>query len=382
MIAYVAHLLAAAAQVFVTTSLYGAGDSTAYFAKGSLLATFVERAPDSFGPDLLRMTLKASVMLPGAEMSGSSTGSMQGIATWIVLLLGDSFFAANVCAAVTASLGLLLLYRAARERIRLEFDWRVAALVLCTPSLVFWTSGLLKESFAMTGLGLAVFGVVSFFQGRRLAGVGLAAVGTLLMYLLKPYILAATLVAGSAFMLAWRNDGKFSPRLVVATAFGGVVGLWAVGLVLPEFALTGIGEELLHRQVVGASVEGGSNYMMMGEAPSLAAQLVLAPLAVGTSLYRPFVFEVHNALSAVSAVESSAFLILSVLAVVRRGRQLLDLLFGSPERVFMTFFVLVMGLGVGLSTTNMGTLSRYRVPLLPFFAMLLAFASRREPTRS
>lgn len=382
MVAYAAHLLAAAAQVFVTTRFYGAGDSTAYFEKGSSFASFVSRAPESFGPELVRMTLKAIVPLPGAEMSGSSTGAMQGIAAWIVLLLGDSFFAANVFAAVTASIGLLLLYRASRERLALAFDWRVAALMLCTPSVVYWTSGLLKESFAVTGLGLAVFGVVHFFRGSRLSGAALTVVGTLLIYLLKPYILAATLVAGCAFMLAWRNDGRFSPRLVVATALGGVVGLWAVGLVFPEFALAGIGEELLHRQVVGASVEGGSNYVMMGEAPSLAAQLILAPLAVATSLYRPLIFEVHNALSAVSAAESTVFLVLSVKAVFRRGRQLLDLLFGSPERVFVTFFVIVMGLGVGLSTTNMGTLSRYRVPLLPFFAMILATASRRDPTRS
>lgn len=381
-VAYAAHLVAAGAQVLVTTSLYGAGDSTAYFAKGSLLARYVTRAPDLFAPELLRMTLKASVVLPGAEMSGSTTGSMQAIAGWIVLLLGESFLAANLFAAVTASLGLLLLYRAARDRLRLDFDWRVAGLVLCTPSMVFWTSGLLKESFATTGLGLGIFGVVCFIRGTRLVGAVMAVSGGMLMYLLKPYVLAATLVAASAFVLASRNHGKFSPRLAVATVLGAMLGLWVVGLVLPEFALAGIGEELLHRQVVGATVEGGSNYSMMGDAPNLAAQLALAPLAVATSLYRPFVFEVHNALSAVSAVESTIFLLLSVLAVARRGRQLLDLLFGSPERVFMTFFVLVMGIGVGLSTTNMGTLSRYRVPLLPFLAMFLAFASRRGPIRS
>lgn len=382
MVAYAAHVVAAGAQVYITTSIYGAGDSTAYFAKGSLLARYVARAPDSFAPELLRMALKATVVLPGAEMSGSSTGSMQAIAGWIVLLLGESFLAANLFAAATASLGLLLLYRAARDQIRLDFDWRVAGWVLCTPSMVYWTSGLLKESFAMTGLGLAVFGAARLNRGTRLAGSVMAVTGGILMYLLKPYILAATLVAASAFVLATRNHGRFSPRLAGAMVLGAILGLWVVGFLLPEFALAGIGEELLHRQTVGATVEGGSNYAMMGEAPNLAAQLALAPLAVATSLYRPFVFEVHNGLSAVSAVESTSFLVLSTLAFVRRGRQLLDLLFGSPERVFMTFFVLVMGIGVGLSTTNMGTLSRYRVPLLPFFVMFLALASRREPTRS
>jgi hypothetical protein len=44
--------------------------------------------------------------------------------------------------------------------------------------------------------------------------------------------------------------------------------------------------------------------------------------------------------------------------------------------------VLLFGMAVGLTTTNLGTLSRYRMPLVPFFAALLVLfmdADKRVP---
>jgi hypothetical protein len=40
--------------------------------------------------------------------------------------------------------------------------------------------------------------------------------------------------------------------------------------------------------------------------------------------------------------------------------------------------VLLFGTGVGLATTNLGTLMRYRMPLIPFFAMLLVALLQRS----
>ena len=51
------------------------------------------------------------------------------------------------------------------------------------------------------------------------------------------------------------------------------------------------------------------------------------------------------------------------------------MVFGSsPLRAALTFcavFVLTFAVAVGLSTLNLGTLSRYRIPMMPFFTVLL-----------
>jgi len=46
----------------------------------------------------------------------------------------------------------------------------------------------------------------------------------------------------------------------------------------------------------------------------------------------------------------------------------------------IVFFVLVLALGTGLSTANLGTLSRYRAPMMPFFLLLLIIL--REPEKA
>ena len=54
----------------------------------------------------------------------------------------------------------------------------------------------------------------------------------------------------------------------------------------------------------------------------------------------------------------------------------------TPFLVFCLVFVITFGLAVGLASTNLGTLSRYRAPLLPFFAVLLLVLSKplRKPS--
>jgi hypothetical protein len=54
-------------------------------------------------------------------------------------------------------------------------------------------------------------------------------------------------------------------------------------------------------------------------------------------------------------------------------------LLANPLLVFAFMFVLGLGVAVGLTSTNLGTLSRYRVPLVPFFASLLVVLMGQRP---
>jgi hypothetical protein len=41
-------------------------------------------------------------------------------------------------------------------------------------------------------------------------------------------------------------------------------------------------------------------------------------------------------------------------------------------------FTVALAIGTGLSTANLGALSRYRAPMIPFFVVLLLSLSRAE----
>jgi hypothetical protein len=135
-------------------------------------------------------------------------------------------------------------------------------------------------------------------------------------------------------------------------------------------------------QEVGATVDGGSNYSLGGGEGSLVGQLSVAPLGALSALFRPLPFEVRNAVMAISAMETSLLLVWTwrSLATTDFGR-LRQWTMGSGVAMGMLAFVLVCAVAVGISSTNLGTLSRYRVPLVPFaFLLTLAWREiRRRP---
>ena len=106
----------------------------------------------------------------------------------------------------------------------------------------------------------------------------------------------------------------------------------------------------------------------------------MMPLALATALFRPLPTEANNALLAASAVETLlTTLMLLWLVVSRNPLKTIARVVESPALVFLLVFSLGVGLGVGMGSTNLGTLSRYRMPFIPFYtAALLVLISRKH----
>ena len=84
-----------------------------------------------------------------------------------------------------------------------------------------------------------------------------------------------------------------------------------------------------------------------------------------------------------NALETTALTLLFARILFTRNlgnvrRQIAD----DPFLVFCLVFVVAFGIAVGLASTNLGTLSRYRCPLLPFFVLLLLVLGRPLSARS
>jgi branched-subunit amino acid transport protein len=124
--------------------------------------------------------------------------------------------------------------------------------------------------------------------------------------------------------------------------------------------------------------------MLGGEVPTtLSGQLAYAPVALLTSLFRPSILEARNLLMLANAVETTVLTLLFARILFKRSlrnvrRQIMD----EPFLVFCLVFVIAFGIAVGLTSTNLGTLSRYRSPIVPFFAVLLLVLGwpRRTPS--
>jgi hypothetical protein len=110
---------------------------------------------------------------------------------------------------------------------------------------------------------------------------------------------------------------------------------------------------------------------------------VYAPLALFAALFRPVIFEARNLLMLANALETTFLTLL--LARILLTRDLLRVrgqIMDDPFLVFCMVFVLALGVAVGLASTNLGTLSRYRAPILPFLALTLFTLQKPQRQRS
>lgn len=378
------HVGFACAQVPIALAFYGGSDMFLYFSYGEILATMMEHDPGRVIPEVTALLLHRDQHLPLLIIgAGTATGSMSALAAWSFYLLGPSKYASCVAFGILSLCGKIGMYRAFRANVDDSRRILVAVATLLVPSFVFWSSGLIKEAIAITGLGWALFGANLWIrEGRAVQGALLMAAGAVPIVLMKPYILFPLVLAGGTWYY-WSRSIKRSrvrvrPAYLVLAGALSLGGIVALGQYFPEYAADSFSARAYELQHIGRGLRGGSNFILSGEVPStLAGQLVYAPFALLSALFRPAIFEARNLLMLANAMETTVLTVLLLRIVSTRNlgrvrRQIMD----DPFLVFCLVFVIAFGIAVGLTSTNMGTLSRYRSPILPFFAVLLFVLQR------
>jgi len=297
-------------------------------------------------------------------------------------LTADSFLGATFICGALGFVGQLLLYRTFvsyyPERWLRPVWW---AGVLFWPSLVLWSAGLLKESFGFLGLGMTVWGVDRFVSRGRLTSLMWGGFGAYVLMLYRPQILLALFAAIVPWMLAAgplsrhglnaeRRGGAWRRGLIGAGIFFGAVAMLVFGAIDPRYSLAALAGSIgFVISVSEQQVFAGSNLAApLIEEVSAWGVLRAWPAALVVALFRPFLWEAPGAFGLLAAVENTV-----LLALLGRGLWLLVSREGvalnavrSPLLLASVTFVAVMGLTVAIAQINLGTVSRYRIPLLPF----------------
>lgn len=96
------------------------------------------------------------------------------------------------------------------------------------------------------------------------------------------------------------------------------------------------------------------------------------PQGVNVTLYRPYLWESKKPIILLSALEATAFLILTLMVFYKVGFfKTFGKIFSDSNLLFFFVFALIFAFAVGISTGNFGSLSRYKIPCIPFFAAML-----------
>ena len=259
---------------------------------------------------------------------------------------------------------------------------KLAIAVLFLPSVVFWGSGILKDSITLGALGWATWAIVRIFFERKGAWVAttILLLALYTIYAVKIYIVLCFLPAALLWVFLSNIDRL---RSVVVRALVTPVILVLV-ITLSYFAVIEIGKDNARYSVdklsetaeitaryltyVGES-QGGSVYTLGDDFDfSPLGMLRKFPLAVNVTLFRPYLWEAYNPVMLLSALESFFTLVLTVYILFQVGLgRLFRNLASKPVVVFCLLFAIAFSFSVGISTYNFGSLVRYKIPMFPFY---------------
>jgi hypothetical protein len=385
-VGFVVHVVASITLLYVMDHVFSdtGSDVHGYLQEGALLAKLMDVDLGRWGPQVVRCLFQREHDLPLGE--GSSTASMSAITGLALFFLGNAPYAVNLLFAIMSFHGKWWLYVGLRDSYEYGAiqNRRILIATMFVPSAVFWSAGIVKESFALTGVGMLTLGLSRFLHGRRrVAGIAWSIAGVVTIGLFKPYLLFPFVIAAGAWYLTSRSRVStivVKPIYWIVGASIAAAGVALLSSAFPEYGIEGLGERVANQQTYG-EIAGGGSYYSLGDPTkrSFAGQLAFAPLGLLTCLARPFVFEAHNFTSLIAALEITLLIALFVRAIVRVSmREMWRRVVGSPLVLFATLFTVLGATAVGLATTNFGTLSRYRVPLMPLYVFVILVLDARR----
>jgi hypothetical protein len=301
------------------------------------------------------------------------------IAAIIDLLTYSSYSATALFFAFYSFIGSWLLFLTFYKRYQHLHFW-IAIGCLFIPSVFFWGSGLLKDTLVMGGLGIIAWSLDGLLIEKRISVLKfvLLLLAIWSVFSLKKFILQAYLPS----IIIWiylSNLHQIRSTVLRLMVFPFVIILSVVGA---YYATIKIGENdkrysienlVNTSQVTARDIRfqsgrlAGSGYELSEYLDgTLGNGLRLAPEAINVTLFRPYLWEVKNPLMLMSALENLVFLLVTLYIVLRRGYGAITKVF-NPEVAFCFIFSITYAFAVGVSTYNFGTLSRYKIPLMPFY---------------
>lgn len=262
---------------------------------------------------------------------------------------------------------------------------RLAYGVLFIPSVLFWSSGILKDTLTFTAVCWFIVAFDGFFiqKRNRIRNMISLLLTVYIMLSIKPYILMSLLPGA----LVW---GFFSYILKIRSkwlryAFIPFVYVVSFGIGYGVLSVLGdnLGKFSIDKMLMTAAVTQkdlrqdyyqGSSFDIGEFEPTLGGVAQKAPAAIVVGLFRPFVWEARNLVMIVSGMENLVYLIVSFLLVLRLffdPRRFFRILMNNPLLIFMISYTLLFSVLVGLSTSNFGALVRFKIPFMPAFVTFI-----------
>ncbi len=378
------------ALVLIYTLYYNGGDTTAYFIGGLILKklSYVNFSGylEIMGNNLTHETysyFNSSTAYPQYFFDKQSFAVVR--ASNLISFLGsNSYMLTTVVLSVITYSGIWRLYLVFSE-LYPKHQKLLSYTVLFVPSVVFWGSGILKDSFTLMGACWFTYSFYNVFIKRSnlvLNSITLV-LGALLILQMKPYIFIA-LVPGALIWFSLERVKAISNPLVkffVAPFIVSIViAIGAIGFssISSSFGQYSSVDKIVEKAVVTQrdlkmDYNEGNSFDIGEFDGSIGSIFRKAPIATFAGLFFPQLWQVRNPVMLLAAIENSILLVLTIMLLLRAGPTVVfKIIRKEPLLIFGLVFSIFFSFSVGLSTSNFGALARYKIPALPFYASVVS----------
>jgi hypothetical protein len=262
---------------------------------------------------------------------------------------------------------------------------KFAYCIFYIPSVVFWGSGIFKDTLTMSGLYLFTVYIYLVVIKRQIRPINFLwiAVGLYLMISIRLFFLIILIPCLMLWFFAEFRDKLIKSKLLKTVSFPILMIFTLVIIVYGLRSVMG-GDSELSSKALKEKAEGfqswhgslgGSSYDLGITDYGTSSLIRAIPLGINVAFFRPYLWETHSFFQLIAAFQSLFFLYFTVRTVLRCGFSIFFILATDPLMLFSLSFSLLYGFVAGFTSYNFGALDRYKIPALPFFMITLVLVN-------
>lgn len=240
--------------------------------------------------------------------------------------------------------------------------------IFLTPSVLFWGSGLLKESLIFFGLGLFLLSFLRISNGFKLISLFYILISLIIIIFTKFYLFPVILISALGFGLNFYFKFK---KMIYGYGLSILSFLIVINL-MPYIdpSLSFVHQITSKQQAFSlfiATIQTNSGFII----PELSDGIAIfknIPNALINTFIRPFLWESNSLFVFLSALENILILLFIVICLFFRKKLNVQ---QKNSYYFNITFTLILFIIIGLTTPVFGAIMRYKIPGLILFIISL-----------
>jgi hypothetical protein len=246
--------------------------------------------------------------------------------------------------------------------------------VFLIPSVMFWSSGALKESILIFGMGILIYSLKQLTtQKINIKLLTLFILSFILLFFIKFYVLLALLPCLISYFISVKFQMKHP--FIIYSSIVLVFGVLAFNSkeIPPHFDFV---ETLITKQKnfirLAEVTEPGSRFELTKLEPTFFGVARAVPEALANCFIRPLITKGNQFIFLPSIIENTLLIVLICLSFFSRLKRKVKLTTETKNMFwFSVFFTLILFTIIGLTTPVSGALVRYKIPALPFLGIAI-----------